>query len=489
MQIATYTYISLPILIFLTGWIKFYIAIPLCILIIISFYRAIKYSTFQLTPQDALDFRIKNNLWKYIAAFGIICFWVLISGIGKFAFQNGDHTTRNSLFELLVNNRWPVIVDSPYYDKPVGLIYYIGFWLPPALIGKCFGITAGYFAQAVWASIGIFLFYYIIIATFVKKTALWPLAVIIFFSGLDILGKYLMGEDIVSLFINNREHIEWWIGFPYLQYSSMTSQLFWVFNQAAPIWLCTVVIIAQKKSRVIVWLLALAMLYGVLPAIGIAVLVLAIIGKNTISSLGKKSFTATLRAIIVEYITFENYVGFVTALVFVMYFTGNLVNQSGSFWSWISFGGILVTVIVFFAVEAGAYLAVIAPFHKKNYLFYYVITMLLFICPWYVLGVYNDFCMRVSIPALVILMCLVIDTLSKSEELKMRKLMAAIICLLVIGGITPLNEIVRSISYTIEAEKSNTSQGIYSLDPIEVDSLRDQYYGYSDNVFFRYLAK
>ncbi|MCL2151928.1 MAG: hypothetical protein FWH57_03045 [Oscillospiraceae bacterium] len=484
MQIAIYTYIALPVLIFFSGWIKLYIGAPLCVLVVIAFYRAI-----MISEPGSPQVRIKDNLWKFAIAFGIIFFWVLLGGIGKFTFQNADHSTRNSLFELLVYNKWPVIIESSYFEKPVGLVYYIGFWLPPALIGKCFGMQAGYFAQTVWASIGVFLFYYMVTALFVKKAALWPLVVIVFFSGLDILGKYLMGEDIVSIIGDNREHIEWWIGFPYMQYSSMTTQLFWVFNQTVPIWLCTVVIVAQKNSRIMFLIFALSTLSGALPAVGLGVLVLMLTIKSFVLALKKKPIAASLREFVFGHLTFENYVGVVIALVFALYFAGNLMNRSGTPRTWSSFGGVFVSVVVFFSVEAGVYLAAIAPFHKRNYLFYYVVVMLLFICPWYIFGVYNDFCMRASIPAVVILMCLVIEALSKAKELKMRRLLAVIICLLIIGGVCPLHEITRSISYTIQAEKSSDPQGITSLNPIEYDGIRDQYYGYSDNVFFKYLAK
>lgn len=489
MQVVIYTYLSLPIAIFFLGWIKLYIAAPLCVLLIIALYRATELSVPEPYTPDTAQLMMKGNLWKFAIAFGIIFFWVLIGGVGKFTYQFGDHTTRNGIFELLVNSRWPVIIDSPHYDKPVGLIYYIGFWLPSALIGKCFGMTAGYLMQTIWASIGIFLLYYIVTVKFVRHVALWPLVVIIFFSGLDIVGKYIMGEDLLSIISNNRDHIEWWIGFPYLQYSSMTTQLFWVFNQAVPIWLCTVVIITQKNNRAIILIFATAMLYGVLPAMGIAVLVLFIGGNSFILALKQKPLATSLRGLISDHLTFENYVGVVIALIFMAYFSGNLVSQSGSFRSWTDFSGVLVMVIVFFAVEAGFYLAVIAHSHKRNHLFYYVIVMLFFICPWYIIGIYNDFCMRASIPAIVILMCLVIDSLSKAKESNSRKMTAVIICLLIIGSITPLNEIVRSVSYTIETEKSDRPQGIYSINPIEDNRIRDQYYGYSDNIFFKYIGR
>ena len=100
-----------------------------------------------------------------------------------------------------------------------GLIYYIGFWMPAAAVGKLFGLTTGYCFQAVWAVIGIFLVY-MLISSILKEIKIWPLLVMIFFSGMDILGYFLVNGGFENL--HPADHLEWWCNF---QFSSMTTAI------------------------------------------------------------------------------------------------------------------------------------------------------------------------------------------------------------------------------------------------------------------------
>lgn len=88
-----------------------------------------------------------------------------------------------------MTEKWPVTATftSDTGTDGRGMVYYIGFWLPAAAIGKFFGIAAGYVAQYVWAVFGICVFY-ALICLWRKKVMVWPLFVIVFFSGLDVVG-------------------------------------------------------------------------------------------------------------------------------------------------------------------------------------------------------------------------------------------------------------------------------------------------------------
>lgn len=52
--------------------------------------------------------------------------------------------------------------------------------------------------------------------------------------------------------LTNHEHIDFWCGIA--QYSSMSTLLFWVFNQAIYAWLILCIILAQKDNRHIVFI-------------------------------------------------------------------------------------------------------------------------------------------------------------------------------------------------------------------------------------------
>ena len=160
MSIA-YGYILLPFILFVMGWFRIYLAIPILILLGICFFKLCKESASLWLPEWNRD-----NIIKTLCICVLVFLWVYMSGIGKYVFQNGDHTARNAIFEILVDYDWPVknfeLTGDNIGSNATSLIYYIGFWLPAAVVGKYFGIEAGYGIQVIWAFLVILLFYYFI---------------------------------------------------------------------------------------------------------------------------------------------------------------------------------------------------------------------------------------------------------------------------------------------------------------------------------------
>jgi hypothetical protein len=160
---AGYIYIVLPFLIFIIGWLKWYYALIISATVLISLF----FSFNQYEPYPKLD--IKKYPKKIIIAFSVIILWVLFSGIGGFGYQNGDHHFRNAIFRDLITHEWPVIYDiqgielnHPLKGKTFMLVYYIGYWLPSAVVGKLFGWSAANFSLFLWTVLGLFLTYYFI---------------------------------------------------------------------------------------------------------------------------------------------------------------------------------------------------------------------------------------------------------------------------------------------------------------------------------------
>ena len=135
------------------------ISIPLCLVICFCIFRMIKKQNDIWMP--AFN---KEIFFQLLPIIVILILWVYFSGIGGFVFQNKDHWWRNETFNLLVQEDWPVIVKMNMKGtmQPRALIYYIGFWLPSAVVGKLFGLNAGYAFQALWAVLGLFIIYYLI---------------------------------------------------------------------------------------------------------------------------------------------------------------------------------------------------------------------------------------------------------------------------------------------------------------------------------------
>ena len=318
----------------------------------------------------------RENLIKILFIIGVIAIWVYYSGIGKFVFQNTDHAYRNGLFNMLVENNWPVINENVIQSKmpgvsKTGLIYYIGFWLPSAIVGKILGLRCGYYAQAVWALLGIGLVYYLICAKN-KKLELWPLAVFILFSGLDIIGEHLIGTNIFSIDVTT--HLEWW-GTAY-QYSSMTTQLFWVFNQAIPIWLGTIVILMQKNNRNVVFILACGLITSTLPSIGLALITAFLCLTRTYPNRQKSVFKKNgyVDCLVRDTFTLQNVlgggiIGIFSALYLLTNTSGGMVNQAGLN---AQMQNSLPKYVIFLIIEVGIYILLVYKYNQKNYLFYFL---------------------------------------------------------------------------------------------------------------------
>ncbi len=483
----SYAYLLLPFFIFAIGWMKPYFSIPIIVCILICFIKVVKESPRLWMPEFN-----RENLIKILFIIGVIAIWVYYSGIGKFVFQNTDHAYRNGLFNMLVENNWPVINENVIQRKmpgvsKTGLIYYIGFWLPSAIVGKILGLRCGYYAQAVWALLGICLVYYLICAKN-KKLELWPLAVFILFSGLDIIGEHLIGTNIFSIDVTT--HLEWW-GTAY-QYSSMTTQLFWVFNQAIPIWLCTIVILMQENNRNVVFILACGLITSTLPSIGLALITAFLCLTRTYPNRQKSVFKKNgyVDCLVRDTFTLQNVlgggiIGIFSALYLLTNTSGGMVNQAGLN---AQMQNSLPKYVIFLIIEVGIYILLVYKYNQKNYLFYFICLLLVIIPPIHV-GSSNDFCMRASIPALFILMIIIMDTLRNAYLTKDILIFKALILALAIGSITPLFEFTRTISKT--NERIRNEEVVYEEDKeFEIILSEGNFCGdIENNIFFKYIAK
>ncbi len=468
-------YLSLPIIIFLLGWVKPLIAIPTSIIILYCLYQVLKVDG-NLTRKITIT---KKEFKTLISIFLIILLWVYLSGIGKLVFQNSDHLARNPIFELLVNCRWPVVKTVLFegVDTPFILVYYIGFWLPSALVGKLFGITAGFFFQVIWAAMGIWLFYYLVCCQ-LNKISVVPLIIFIFFSGLDAFGTAILSGSYVP--VTGQEHIEWWTRG--MQFSSFTTQLFWVFNQALPAWLLTMLILLQKTNKYIVLLLGVSLICCPLPFMGVLPFALYVIIRNRNNSDNKNLKFDHLFSV-------ENIIGGgIAGIITFLYFRSN--QNASNIGDYLTVSGdmnnYLFSLFMFILLEVGVYFIVIYKYQKKNPLFY-IVFIFLTLCPMIRIGGGADFCMRASIPALTVLYIMVIQTIYKMMEKKDKISFIAICIILVLGSITPIHEINRTVIQTI-----TNYPGFNNMPAISEEELITQKnFGarIDDNYFYEYLAR
>lgn len=484
-----YFYLLLPVMIFLFGWCKIWLAIPGAVIIVTSYVLALKKANDLKIP---VSFFNRKDIIRIIIVTLIIIVWVTLSGVGGYVWQNGDHVYRNAIFDALVELPWPTYKEIVTADgsqiRP--LVYYIGFWLPSAAVGKLLGISAGYCFQLIWVTLGIFLVY-LLIGVWRKKIMIWPLVVMIFFSGLDYVGINILNSN--KYLPTTLTHMEHWSGSIY-QYSSNTTQLFWVFNQAVYAWLVLMFLWNQRSKANLVLVLSTLVLVSPFAFVGLTPIIFCLYFVDL--KYNEKKYR--IRDCIIELFSFQNLIGggFVGILSFlylksnasVAYTasTGIVANviQTESKGNAIT-GNLLYSVlysisifILFFLLEVGIYLLLVWYRNRKNFLFYVVTTSLLII-PFIKVGYEADFCMRASIPALFVLMLYIIEAL---EEEKKGRIRFFILIMLMIGALTPVTEIHRTLSHTWQKipNKTISMQDIFS---------GGNFSGNRETFFFQKLAR
>lgn len=476
-----YAYIMLPFIIFAFGYLKTIYAVPIVTCICIAYVLMIRHS------EPITTFGIsRKNCAKMGLAIVIIMTALYFSGIGGYSFQNADHLYRNQIFHLLVDSSWPVM-DSGNTGN--AMVYYIGYWLPSAMMGKLFGLATGYFFQYIWAAFGILLIYYFI-CSWQNGIKLWPLFILLFFSGLDIIGAIIFslpGFEGLSLTLTS--HIECWAR--YFQYSSDITQTYWVFNQSIPIWCIMMLLLLQKNSKNYVAIISTAVLTSSLPFIG-AVPVLLLLSFSSVkndNSLNRRLLTkgTEIWNSFKTLFSFQNIVGGgIIGLISYAYLSA---NNSGRHFSLLFPTEVVLFLFAFFIFfEAGIYLLCIVKDQKKNALFW-LTAILLLICPWIRIGDAYDFAMRGSIPALFLLMLLVVDTMNRFLKRRNIKAIMVLIVVLTVGAVTPSLEISRSV---INTASSLSEYGSVQMGEIGTEAIFSEpnFCGSTeDSFFFKYLAK
>lgn len=517
-------YLTVPIVIFLLGFLNLAIGILTTIIIAFCCYRIFKNEANSL-------YIYRRRIYYYLIIFGIFFVWLFFSGIGSFSFQNGDFEVRNAVFNDLINFKWPIIYDFKTLDyntkeslnllDGAGFVYYFTYWLPSALVGKLFGKTFANIALFVWSLFGLF-----IVATLInhycKKQTFWTIIFMICFSGMDFLYYCSYG---LKGFILHTNHLEsWCLG---LQYSSNTTVLYWVFNQAIPCWVIVALLMNVKKATSAMFVGSLIFAYSPWATFGLIPLTLYFVVSNLEKTNIKKQLIKLFLSPEFLWICFE-------LLIFGTFYLSassetSSVNTRGPAWDFVNntqFGVFFVqNYIPFIFCELYCYYVLLKKHYQKNILFWLNMITLLLI-PFYRISYANDFCMRASLGPLFILCILAIkyfvDTFTpfnfkalqncNSLKSKFKTLFATIkeqtwykqkisLCIFAfcffISLATPIHEIKRSIDDTILLNKDVyiLEHAICSIgEPKTQNGLSicdSQFYAknYKNTFFFKYLAR
>jgi hypothetical protein len=247
-------------------------------------------------------------------------------------------------------------------------------------------------------------------------------------------------------------HLEWWLPGSAFQYSSFTTQLFWVFNQAIPVWLCMALLFVTRERKNIFLVWSLCCFFAPLPALGMFPYVVLKIPKvlGNVENLQVGPKIPTLRLFfshllqdVCALFTIENGIGGGLVLgISLLYFLSN-AQASNTSSSHMQGAADWVLYAIFLLFEGLLIWMLFWDRYKAN-LNWYLAGALLIVVPLIKIGSARDFGMRASIPTLFMLLLWSAETLSVSGV----RVRAGLILLLLIGAITPLYEINRSIYRT-----------------------------------------
>jgi len=471
-------YLIVPILLFTSLWLAWYICLPMLAFFALCTAKAL----FGKNKTEFKDITPENKfLPKLLLLLFISVVWVALSGIGGFGFQNSDFHCRNVIFRDLVRLDWPVI-----YTMAGGmdmLCYYLVFWLPAALIGKITGsFTIANLALYVWTVLGIFLALYLFSRN-IKKIKLIYILIFIFFSGMDIVLYMIRHLALPAA----GQHLEW--SFP-LQFSSFTTTLFWVFNQTLAPWLVVMLLLASKNNKSTVFFFSLCLPYAPLPCLGLFPLAAAMVVTGRPVQLGEKGFVnraAALWTNVKSAITVQNLLIPLSLLfIFQQYYSLNSRTEAFE----MALDPFSLTRMLFIFFEFGLLSLLILPAFYKKPLYWAANVTLICIASYYG-SMQSDFIMRASIPSLVVLCFYTVRWLKDRPASASRVRAAAIITVLLIGAVTPAQEILRSLHYmTFERDKLAANQ-FYSMedDPRGIDFINFVGKDSQRTFFYKYLAK
>lgn len=479
---AAYLYLAIPMFIFLFGWLKLPLAILFAGVLTAGLYFACRHA-----PQMDISQLVKANLPKVAVIVILAAVWVYMSGIGCFAYQNYDHMWRNAILEKLVSSEWPVIVTETqgYFEHPVAFIYYFALWLPAACFGKVFGLEAAHVFLYCWCLIGVLLVFTLLLGC-CKRLSPWIILAFIFFSGLDAVGDFVMHNSANYLWFTGNHLENWAYGF---QMSSQTTQLFWVFNQAIPAWIITLLLLLQKDNRSLIFVYSFSFMTCTLPAIGMLPIIACIGIRRIVQMYDKsKSPKENCKPILLEICTFQNLgTGLLMTLISFLFLRSNSTGGSG--FRKTDMETLLASYLIFVLLEFVVYyLAIYA--HKKRDPLFWVTLVTLLIVPMISFGEHVDFVMRASIPALVVLFTMIMEAF-EAYRTSGKKIMAGVLtALLLLGSLTAYHEIDRTICKTIDHVSDPNVQIVADEIDLFEDSKRSNFFGeYQDSLFFRFFAK
>lgn len=489
-----YTLLFLPFSIFVIGWLKPVISIPVMVLILILSLRLYKH--------ESVNNQFCKISWKAFCAV-IICALLMtwLGGGGGFFPQSYDLFMRNAIYRDLILEKWPVF----YEETNRALVYYFGFWLIPASVCKIFlPVTTEY---GIWliarCILFMYMFLYILVIMlmliititritkniFLENRKILIICFIFFIWGnLSIIGvpfSEILNSSYSSMeaILHNPLLLEHWAGHFAIENANML-QIMNVYNQALPAWLGTLFFLSDQKNIKIYGCISLPLaLLAPFPMLGlIAMMFVAFVFLS-----GKREIKFA------EIFSIENFLSLPFVIVIIPFFAGLDPSKSITLTKIFtvtntSLQGI-ATIFLFCFLTFGIY--GLFCIERKSFFFKAVIFLNFIFC-FICVGGGNDFQMRTTIPfSIYFMVCVIHLMVCEKEHLIQRRAMKIVLLLI---AVVPILNIIALGKIAIDKRTLEIeNDSLYTLSNIAGGEhyLIEQYtkLNPSKDIFFKYMAK
>lgn len=415
-------YLALPNFIFLLGWVAAPWSWIMVFMVLIGFQRLLRV---RRHCSHEYNWRILFGLT------GIAVVWSAFGGAGHFFYANFDWVTRDAVLRDLTIYHWPVTYASDPSEVLI-LRCPLGYYLPVALLGKLVGAQAVDIVLWVWTALGVTLFLCLLpfSSTSVFRLIL-GLAVVILFSGLDIVPYWLARLELPAA----DSHLEWWA--EHYQYSSNSTQLFWVPNHALPAWIAGALFLRHWRSPS--FMVVAPLLMGLLPL------------WSPFAWIGMAPFMGLFLVKVIKegYWRLWRWLDWLPAIfllvVVIPYLLMDFGRIPGTRWMTVPDSlNLAANYILFVMVEFGLLAILIWRMVPKSVLTLAFIMLLILPLAGH-LGPGNDLVMRASIPALLVLCVAVLSVTRDCRFQDDPARFVFITLILLLGAITPIHEFYRAL--------------------------------------------
>lgn len=450
--VASIVYLFLPICLFFYGWTHPVLALLIAALFLFLLVTKMKHITGTVTI----------SLKTMILMGVLLTAWTLLSGAGHRGFFDGDFYKHSAILSDLIQYDWPVTYRLRESREFVHLVYYFAYYLPSAVIGKWVGWKWANISLFFWTGAGISLVYMWLMAVVEQKKQVVFAFLFPFFSGLDIVGRTIMGKKVV-----NDSDWEWW-GRNW-QYSGNTTLFFYVPQHVLAGWICMGILLycflKNKQLPLQELLFASTLLWSPFIFIGTLPFYLWMIYKKKMT-ISHWSMMLASGIIGIMVLFFLSNMALTVAETTASGWLWNIEKVFGSF--------LLVRLSLFYILEFALFTFLVLK--KKRSPLLMLAAAILFLIPWYKMGLMNDLAMRASIPALFIICYYWITSLMESKK---KTVLFYFACLLFfIGSIYPLVQMGNGVRHF------SLGPPRYSLAQLDQPKFRRQYLGSGNSGFF-----